>query len=134
MNRLLKLIPALLLCTQVLASDNVVIYMKSTNSQTPIRLRFTFSDDSDDTGTVDYEHGNGSIPVKRVKERTLKKASGGRPWVFETYWVESLNGDKGGTYIITSQGAVIGDFTYKRKDGKTYKFIEDEEWRDTKIK
>ena len=98
--------------------------MVSTDARQPVRLQFVFPAGESDTGRVVYEGGSGAMSVKRKSERTVERAPDGRPWVFESVWLERI--PDGGRYIIQSQGAVINSFKYVRgKDGKVFRFDPD---------
>jgi len=72
-----------------------------------------------------YQKGSGEIRVKRKKEETVREVTGGRPWEFQSVWEEVTSNGNGGQYIITSQGAIISEFKYIRKDGKVFSFEDD---------
>jgi hypothetical protein len=113
-------------CTSVAAEENDFRCLKSIGVKTPLRLQFVFQTDKPDRGYVIYQNGSGSIAVKKLKEREVRKVSGGRPSVFETQWEEITSDGTCGVYIFVSQGARIYDFRYiRKKDGKLFKFEED---------
>jgi len=121
-------LPALLFLTQMLSAGGPVLYLKSSNTKNPIRLRFSFPGDTQNLGQVQYKNGKGAIPVKRLRSRTIEEGPDGRPSLVQTDWQEVLPEGPGGMYSITSQGAVVSEFTYTRKDGKTFEFTDDDEW------
>ena len=47
------------------------------------------------------------------------------PSQFEIGWTEITPDGNGGTYVFISQGAIIDNFRYMRKDGKVFRFEED---------
>jgi hypothetical protein len=121
MNKLFGVLVGIFVCSSVVADENDFRCLKSIGLKSPIRLQFVFRTDKHDLGYVIYQNGSGPIPVKRLNERELRAAPGGRPSEFETHWQET-----GGTYVVVSQGALINDFRYiRRKDGKIINFEED---------
>jgi len=48
-----------------------------------------------------------------------------RPSEFETQWLELTGPASAGRYVYTSEGALIDDFRYIRKDGRIFKFVDD---------
>lgn len=100
--------------------------LKSVGTGRALRLQFTFPAADGGVAQVTYENGSGRIPVRRVGERELRRVPGGRPSEFEIRWEEGNPGAAGGVYVMTVQGAVLGDFRYIRaRDGKVFRFVED---------
>jgi hypothetical protein len=108
-----------------MADQNDFRCLKSVGLKNTLRVQFVFRSDKDDVGYVIYQNGSKPIPVKRLKEKELKRVPGGRPSEFETQWREITSDGIGGTYIFVSQGARIDNFRYIRKDGKVFRFVED---------
>jgi hypothetical protein len=126
MNRLIGvLVIGFLLASSAIADQNDFRCFKSIGLKNTLRIQFVFQSDNDDVGYVIYKGGSARIPVKRLKEKELKRVPGGRPSEFETQWREITSDETGGTYVYVSQGALIDNFRYIRKDGKIFKFIED---------
>ena len=126
MNRLLWAMLGLLVCNPVAADENDFRCLKSTGLKNPLRLQFTFPAGTADLGFVNYQSGSGRIPVRRTKEKELRRVPGGRPSVFETRWQEATSDGSGGTYVVVTQGAVLAEFRHiRKKDGKTFTFEED---------
>jgi len=126
MNRLIGvLMIGFFAVSSAMADQNDFRCLKSIGLKNTLRLQFTIQSDKDDVGYVIYQHGRKPIPVKRLKERELKRAPGGRPSEFETQWQEVASDGTGGTYVYVSQGALIDNFRYIRKDGKIFRFVED---------
>jgi len=98
---------------------------KSVGLKNTLRIQFVIQSDNDDAGYVIYEGGSARIPVKRLKEKELKRLPGGRPSVFETQWREITSDGSGGTYVYVSQGAIVDNFRYIRNDGKIFRFVAD---------
>lgn len=111
----------------VIADPNDFRCLKSVGLKKTLRLQFTFPADSGDVGSVTYENGSGPISVKRLKEKELRRVPGGRPSEFEIDWTEITPDGNGGRYVFISQGAIIDNFRYIRKDGKVFRFEEDVE-------
>jgi len=111
--------------SSALADQNDFRCFKSVGLKNTLRLQFVFQSDNDDIGYVIYKGGSARIPVKRQKEKELRRLPGGRPSEFETQWREITSDETGGTYVYVSQGAIIDNFRYIRKDGKIFKFTED---------
>ena len=95
---------------------------KSIGLKSPHRLQFVIQADKDKLGYVSYQNGSGAIPVKLLKEKELKKVSGGRPSEFESQWQETTHDGTGGEYVVVSQGALISEFRYnqKKKTGRYF--------------
>ena len=128
---LIKCILALLLLTNAafaVADENDFRCLKSVSVKMPLRLQFVFQTDKSDGGYVIYQNGSGPIALKLLKEREVRRVPGGGPSEFETQWEEITSEGIGGKYIIVSQGARINEFRYiRKKDGKLFKFEEDED-------
>jgi hypothetical protein len=107
------------------ADQNDFRCFKSVGLKNILRIQFVFPSGNEDTGYVIYKGGSARIPVKRIKEKELRRGPAGRPSEFETQWREITPDETGGTYIYVSQGAIIDNFRYIRKDGKIFKFDED---------
>jgi hypothetical protein len=126
MNRVIGvLMIGFLAASSAMADQNDFRCLKSVGLKNTLRIQFVFQSDNDDIGYVIYKGGSARIPVKRLKEKELKKVPGGRPSAFETRWQEITSDGTGGTYGYVSQGALIDNFRYIRKDGKIFKFVED---------
>jgi len=126
MNRLTgALVIAFLAASSAMADQNEFRCFKSIGLKNTLKIQFVFQSDNDDLGYVIYKGGSARIPVRRIKEKELKRVPGGRPSEFETRWREMTDGETGGTYVYVSQGARIDNFRYLRKDGKIFKFVED---------
>lgn len=54
--------------------------LKSVGLKNTLRIQFVFQSDNDDIGYVIYKGGSTRIPVKRLKEKELKRVPGGRPY------------------------------------------------------
>lgn len=126
MNRLVVvLVIGFLAASSAMADQNDFRCLKSVGLKNTLRIQFVFQTENDDVGYVVYKGGSAHIPVKRLKEKELKIVPGGRPSVFETQWREITSDGTGGTYVYVSQGALIDNFRYIRKDGMIFKFVED---------
>ena len=108
-----------------IADQNDFRCLKSVGLKNTLRIQFVFQSDKDDVGYVIYQNGSRPIPVKRLNEKELKRVPGGRPSEFETQWQEITSDGTGGTYVYVSQGALLDNFRYIRKDGKIFRFVED---------
>lgn len=126
MSRLIGILVIVLFAASsaVADQDNFRCY-KSVGLKKTLRIQFAFQSDNDNVGYVIYEGGIARIPVKRLKEKELKRLPGGRPSVFETRWREITSDGTGGTYVYVSQGAIVYDFRYIRHDGKIFRFEAD---------
>jgi len=122
---LLMILGLVFVVNNAVADENDFRCLKSIGLKKPIRIQFVFQTEKDNVGYVKYENGSEPIQVKRIKEKELRKAPGGRPSEFEATWQEVTPGGAGGTYLIVSQGARINGFRYIRPDGKTFRFEED---------
>jgi hypothetical protein len=126
MNRIIGfLVIGFLAASSAIADQNDFRCLKSVGLKNTLRLQFVFRSDKDDVGYVIYQNGSKPIPVKRLKEKELKRVPGGRPSEFENQWREITSDGTGGTYVFVSQGTNIDNFRYIRKDGKIFRFIED---------
>jgi len=124
-NRLIFALLGFFLVGSAIADPNDFRCLKSVGLKKTLRLQFTFPADSGDVGSVTYENGSGPISVRRVKEKELRRVPGGMPSQFEIGWTEITPDGNGGTYVFISQGAIIDNFRYMRKDGKVFRFEED---------
>ena len=126
MNRLIGvLVIGFLAVGSAIADQNDFRCFKSVGLKNALRIQFVFQSDKDDVGYVIYQNGSRPIPVKRLKEKELKRVPGGRPSEFETQWQEITSDGSGGTYVYVSQGALMDNFRYIRNDGKIFRFVED---------
>ncbi len=125
MHRLMGVLFIFLAASSALADQNDFRCLKSVGLKNTLKIQFTFRSDLDGTGYVIYQGGSGPIPVTRRMEKELKRVPGGRPSAFEAQWQETASDGTGGTYVFISQGALIDNFRYIRKDGKIFKFVED---------
>ncbi len=93
-----------------------------------IHLEFRmFSDPGSDWsgGYVRYKGGKGVVVVAPGRTETLDKPSG-RPWTFRTTWLEIVDGQVAGQYVVTTQGANIYGFDYRNlRSGKQFSFAQD---------
>ena len=126
MNRVIGVLVIVLFASSsaVADQDNFRCY-KSVGLKNTLRIQFVIQSDNDSVGYVIYEGGSARIPVKRLKEKELKRLPGGRPSVFETRWQETTSDGTGGTYVYVSQGAIVDNFRYIRNDGKIFRFVAD---------
>jgi len=124
-NKLIGVLAGFLVISSAIADQNDFRCLKSIGLKSPLKLQFVIQTDKDDSGYVIYRGGSGPISIKRLEEKELTRAPGGRPSEFETQWGEITSDGTGGTYVFVSQGALIDDFRYVRKDGKTFRFEED---------
>ena len=103
--------------------------LKSVNPN-PIYLEFRQIGDSKvkwSAGYVLYKGSNQAIPIA-LSKTVAKDQPSGRPWEFESTWVEIVGGKISGTYVILHQGANIYSFTYRPTNGgKEFGFIDDNE-------
>lgn len=125
MHRLIGVLFAFLAASSAMADQNEFRCLKSVGLKSTLRIQFVFISDQDDAGYVIYQNGSAPIPVKKLDEKELKRVPGGRPSEFEIQWRETIADGTGGTYVFTSQGALIENFRYIRKDGKIFRFVED---------
>jgi hypothetical protein len=126
MNKLIGVfVIGFLAVSSAIADQNDFRCLKSVGLKNTLRLQFVIRSDKDDVGSVIYQNGGRPIPVKRLKERELKRVPGGRPSEFETQWQEITSDGTGGRYVYVSQGALIDNFRYIRKDGRVFRFVED---------
>jgi hypothetical protein len=114
-----------LLCSTAFAQDeqNKVRCLKSVGLKTPLRLQVEFPG-SNKLGYVTYEHGSGKISIKQLVARETQKVSG-RPSFFTLKFEEVTPDHSGGTYTLVTQGAMVEDAEYRRKDGKVFHFEDD---------
>lgn len=90
-----------------------------------IRLQLTLPDEGSKLGKIKYENGSNEIGIQRVKEHIL---SGSKtiPATVRTEFAEIVDGKRVGTYLLVTQGAVVGELTYKQlRKKKFYKFYDD---------
>lgn len=109
------------------ADENDFRCLKSVGLKNPLRLQFTFPvDNKPGSGFVVYQNGSARIPVRRIGSKELRRVSGGRPSEIEMRWEEVTPDGVGGVYVMTVQGAVLGEFRYiRKKDGRVFRFEED---------
>jgi hypothetical protein len=128
MKKLFGFLIVILVCTSAAADENDFRCFKSIGVKTPLRLQFVFQTDKPEMGYVVYQNGSRPIAVKMIKEREVRRVKGGGPSEVEAQWEEMTSDDTGGKYLVVSQGARINQFQYiRKKDGKIFKFEEDEE-------
>lgn len=125
MKLLVGFVCAILLCSTAPAqSDQAEIRcLKSVGLKNPIRLQFEFPD-TDQLGYVIYEHGTGKIPIKQLQTKEIQKVEG-RPSFYALKFEEVTPDHSGGVYTVVTQGAMIEDAEYRRKDGKVFHFEDD---------
>lgn len=125
-NRVFCIALGLLACNMAAAEEGDFRCLKSAGASDPMRLQFTFPTGSSDTGYVAYQKGSGRIQVKQKEEKEMGKAAGGRPSATQSRWEEVTPDGTGGTYVLTTRGALVEDFRYiRKKDGRTFKFEDD---------
>lgn len=127
MNKLIGILFILLAASSAMADQNYFRCFRSVGLTKTLKIQFVFLSDNDDSGYVVYQGGSAPIPVKKLDEKELKRVPGGRPSEFEIQWRETKSDGLGGTYAFVSQGALIDNFRYIRKDGKIFRFAEDVE-------
>jgi hypothetical protein len=77
MNRLIGfLILGFLVVSSAMADQNDFRCFKSVGLKNTLRIQFVFQSDNDDVGYVIYKGGSASIPLKRLKEKELKREPG----------------------------------------------------------
>jgi hypothetical protein len=126
MKLLFGFVCAALLCNAAFAQDdqNEIRCLKSVGLKKPIRLQFEFPGAKQELGSVIYEHGSGKISVKQLETKETEKVSG-RPSFFTVKFEEVVPDHSGGVYTLVTQGAMVLDAEYKRKDGKIFHFDDD---------
>lgn len=125
MKKIMFVLLGSLMAVSAIADQNDFRCFKSVGLKKPLKLQLVFPAGSGDVGSVTYENGSSPISVRRLMEKELRKAPGGRPSEFEISWAEITPDGKGGMYVFVSQGAIINSFRYIRKDGKVFRFEED---------
>ncbi len=125
MKLLFGFLCVVLLCGTAFSQDaqNEIRCLKSVGLKNRIRLQFEFPG-SDKLGYVTYEHGRGKIAVKQLVIKETQKVSG-RPSFFTLQFEEVTADHSGGVYTLVTQGAMVEDAEYKRKDGKVFHFEDD---------
>lgn len=91
------------------------------------RLQLTLPDDGSKLGKIRYENGLGEIVIERMEENIL---SGSKviPAVVRTEFAEIIDGKRVGTYSLITQGAIVGELSYKQlRKRKVYKFYDDQD-------
>ena len=121
MNKLIGVLFVLLAASSAVAGQNDFRCLKSVGLKNVLRIQFVFQSDKDDAGYVIYQSGSAPIPVRKLEEKELKRVPGGRPSEFEIQWRETISDGTAGTYVFVSQGALIDNFRYIRKDGKIFR-------------
>jgi hypothetical protein len=116
-----------LLCGTAFAQDdqNEIRCLKSLGPKNPVRLQVEFPSPNQ-LGYITYEHGNRRIPVKQLDMKETEKVSG-RPSFYTLKFEEVTPDHSGGIYTLVTQGAMVEDAEYKRKDGKLFHFEDDTE-------
>lgn len=123
---LLVLLATSTLAPAAMAGPDDFRCFKSVGVTPPIRLEIVFPDANDKGGYVLYEHGSGKIPIVNVATDLAAPMPKDRPGEFVSKFREAAADGPGGEYVMTSQGAIVGDFHYIRKrDGKVFRFQED---------
>lgn len=105
--------------------ENEVRCLKSTGLQHPIRLQFEFPGPNQ-LGYVIYEHGHGRVSIRQLDRKEAEKVPD-RPSFYTLKFEEVTPDHSGGTYTLVTQGAMVLDAQYKRKDGKVFHFEDDTE-------
>ena len=121
MKKVILLFLGLALSHMVFADDSYFYCLQSIHLQKPIRLQFNVQD-KQETGSVTYSNSKASIPIKLKSTKTLEEGPVGRPSLFQYVWKEMPSTGSGGKYIISIQGALMGEFKYIRNDGKVFRF------------
>lgn len=125
-NRILCTALGLLACNLAAADEGDFRCLRSVGASDPMRLQFTFPAGSSDMGYVAYQKGSGRIQVKQKDEKELGRATGGRPSATQSRWEEVTADGTGGTYVLTTRGALVEDFRYlRKKDGRSFRFEDD---------
>jgi hypothetical protein len=126
MKLLFGFVCAALLCGVAFAQDdqNEIRCLKSVGLKKPIRLEFEFPGPKQEFGYVTYEHGIGKISIKQLDMKETEKVPG-RPSFFTIKFEEVIPDHSGGVYTLATQGAMVLDAEYKRKDGKVFHFEDD---------
>jgi hypothetical protein len=100
----------------------------SSTSGKPVHLEFRmFSDPNSNWsgGYVKYQGAKKVMLIAPGKTLVLDRPEG-RPWEFETTWLELAEGKVTGEYVVVSQGANIEGFRYTSKaTGKSFEFEQD---------
>lgn len=116
MNRLIGvLVIGFFAASSAVADQNNFRCYKSVGLKNTLRIQFVIQSDNDSVGYVIYEGGSARIPVKRLKEKELKRLPGEGHRCLKP----------GGIYVYVSQGAIVDNFRYIRSDGKVFRFVAD---------
>lgn len=88
-----------------------------------IHLEWRWLDDG--SADVRYHGQRQRLLLRRVSEETTVLAED-RPYQFDTVWEERVDGRINGHYTLSTQGARVYSFSYKRaRDGRRTDFQED---------
>ena len=73
-----------------------------------IRLQLTLPEEGSKLGKIKYENGSNEIGIQRIKENIL---SGSKkiPATVKTEFAEIIDEKRVGTYLLVTQGAVVGE-------------------------
>jgi hypothetical protein len=101
---------------------------KSVGSQSKsIRLQLDLPGETSKHGIVKYENGVGEISIVKIKEKNISPDKT-VPAAIKTEFSEIVRGKTTGAYYLITQGAIVGELTYKPiKKNKSYKFMDDQE-------
>lgn len=127
MDKIFFLLPGLLIGSAALSNENDSRCLRPVGPDSAARLQFSFPNTDQDPGFITHAKTGRAIPVKRRTEKTVEERHHGRPSVFKTEWEDAGANGPGGTYVILSQGALIYEFKYLSRDGKTIEFESDRE-------
>ena len=90
-----------------------------------IRLQLTLPEEGSKLGKIKYENGSNELGIQRIKEHILS-GSKAIPATVRTEFAEIIDGKRVGTYLLITQGAVVGELSYKQlRKKKVYKFFDD---------
>lgn len=102
--------------------------LKSVDTSKPIHMEFRQVGNSDvnwSAGYVLYKDSRQAIPIALAKTEVTDRPPG-RPWEFESTWLELVGGKVSGTYVMVHQGANVYSLTYRpAKGGKAVEFVDD---------
>jgi len=106
------------------ASAQILCFATSLSAKR-IRLQLALPQEGTITGFVRYEWGSSHIPLVWVSEVAVSPPPQ-VPAVVKTTFAEQINGKRTGQYVLTTQGASVGELAYSaQKDDKLITFYED---------
>lgn len=117
MKNLLLLLSVFMSFNTLASLDKNVGCFSSDSKKVNVKFVNVYDDDAS-LSYVKYKNSKQSIPLI-FSTKSEEDVAEGRPAEITTTWLEIINGQLNGQYIVMSQGARYYSFVYKNKFGKT---------------